>query len=171
MKAASSFRLSNIEEAIKNKQEEKEQQKQIKETVDDGEVLQDGEEVLISSISIENLDEQWRKLMPIFVSRKQPSLSNAIQQSKIRIDQNTVIVTVEGQIAKQMMMEEYSFLVNHIKETTGANRFSLEVEATQLNIQAPTTYTKQEQLAYIMKENSAIEKLCKLFSLEIDYNG
>lgn len=126
---------------------------------------------MISSISIEQLDTQWRKLVQIFLDKKQPSLSNAVEQSKIRIEENTVFITVIGQIAKQMMTEEYSFLVNHIKETTGASRFALELEAIKLDVQAPTTYTKQEQFAYIMKENPAIEKLCKLFSLEIDYNG
>lgn len=129
------------------------------------------DEILISSISIEQLDMQWRKLTQVFLERKQPSLSNAIEQSKIRIEENTIVVTVIGEIAKQMMMEEYSFLVLHIKETTGVSRFALELEATKLNVQAPTTYTKQEQFAYIMKENPAIEKLSKLFSLEIDYNG
>lgn len=173
VKAASSFKLSSINQAIKKKQKENIEKEQSKEanTENDSSSIQDGEQVLVSSIPFSELELKWRTLKQIFLEKKQPSLSNAVDQSKIEVRDNTVVITVVGEIAKQMMMEQYSFLVNHIKQTTGANRFSLELQAIKLNIQAPKTFTKQEQLAYIMKENPAIERLCKEFSLEIDYNG
>ena len=99
-----------------------------------------------------------------------PTLETAIQNSTITYENFELKVTVVGEIAKQLVMDNYSSIVDHIKRETGLQKFKLAIQVKEIDVSAPQTYTKQEQLEYIKSKNPAVKRLCDEFGLEIDYN-
>ena len=165
--SANRFRLSNLTSNIasrkqKKLEQEKEQKRKLEE---DGEFNTEG----LVDVEHKSVEIAWKKLEAIFAERGYPTLENAIQNSTIHYNNFMLTVTVVGEIAKQLVQDNYASIIDHIKRETGLQRFRMNIEAKQIDVSAKTTYTKQEQLEYIKKQNPAFQRLCDEFSLEIDY--
>ena len=160
------FHLSNLDSAIQKKRSETEQERNNRVAEEEEEFSTDG----LVDVESKSVVTAWQKLETIFAERGLPTLETAIQNSTITYENFELKVTVVGEIAKQLVMDNYSSIVDHIKRETGLQKFKLAIQVKEIDVSAPQTYTKQEQLEYIKSKNPAVKRLCDEFGLEIDYN-
>ena len=166
LKSKNQFHLSSLDSAINKKKKEVDDARK-QQVADDAEDFSTEGLTDVESRSVENA---WSKLESIFAERGMPTLETAIQNSSITYKNFILDVSVVGEIARQLVIDNYSSIVDHIKRETGLQRFRLNIHVKEIDVNAPQTYTKQEQLEYIKKKNPAVKRLCDEFGLEIDYN-
>lgn len=165
-KSRNKFHLSSLDTTIHLKKKEFE-------TARKNEVAEEMEDFNtegLTDVESNSVLAAWEKLENIFAGKGLPTLETAIQNSSIQYDNFTLDVTVIGEIAKQLVIDNQSSIVDHIKRETGLPRFRMNIHVKDIDVNAPQTYTKQEQLEYIKKKNPAVKRLCNEFGLEIDYN-
>lgn len=164
-KSYNTFQLSSLGDEIKKQPDIEEMQSKAEEPKED---IENDNEV---DVDIEEIQSAFKQLEKIFAEKGLPTLETAISQSSIKFEKKTLTIEVIGEIAKQLVMDNLHLIIDYIKQETPLQRFYVNIEAKEVDIHVPKTYTKQEQLEYIKKQNPAVQKLCDEFDLEIDYNS
>jgi len=98
------------------------------------------------------------------------SLIKGIADSKVNFENDHIQITVFGKVIKDYLKEHHNLIISTIQEQTGLNSFTYDIECVELDKKNVKTFTKEEELAYVQKQNPAIKKMCDVLNLEIRYD-
>ncbi|MDR2907738.1 MAG: hypothetical protein LBU91_07110, partial [Bacteroidales bacterium] len=118
------------------------------------------------SITTEDMQHAWKSYSEIHSD--DPAFLNVLNTSQVRLDGQTIEITLASQIQEAFLVEKKSDVMQYLRKALNNGSLQLKTAVSEMQVQN-VLYTPGEKFAKLSEKNPELKRLREVLDLEIQY--